>query len=60
MSEIKGQLLGIVLTVALFGIVSAALVVAFQNTSKKVAEEVEKNTVEIPKASTENFIYLHY
>ncbi|MFA6667483.1 MAG: hypothetical protein WCS51_03935 [Bacilli bacterium] len=50
MSEIKGQLLGIVLVVAVFGIVSTALVTAFTNASKSISEQVENVT--IPKEGT--------
>lgn len=39
MSEIKGQLLGIVLTIAVFGIVFAAMTVAFQRVSESVEEK---------------------
>lgn len=42
MSEIKGQLLGIVLVIAVFAVVGAALVTAFSNATKKVATEIEK------------------
>lgn len=41
MSEIKGQLLGIILVLAIFGIVGAALKTAFSNMSDTVSESVE-------------------
>ena len=41
MSEIKGQLLGIILVLAIFGIVGAALKSAFTNMKDTVVEEVE-------------------
>ena len=39
MSEIKGQLLGIVLTIAVFGVVFAAMTAAFQKVSKSVEDK---------------------
>ena len=39
MSEIKGQLLGIVLTSAVCGVVFAAMTVAFQRVSQSVEEK---------------------
>ena len=41
MSEIKGQLLGIILVLAIFGIVGAALKVAFGNMKDAVVQEVD-------------------
>ena len=49
MSEIKGQLLGIVLTIAVFGIVFAAMTVAFQ----KVSQSVEDKATSAVNASIE-------
>ena len=40
MSEIKGQLLGIVLVVAVFGAVGGMLLYAFQSSGKSIAEKV--------------------
>lgn len=45
MSEIKGQLLGIVLVVAVFGIVSTLLVTSFEKTAKTVQSKIEDNTI---------------
>lgn len=42
MSEIKGQLLGIVLVVAVFGVVGGILVTAFQSSAGKIATSVQK------------------
>ncbi len=42
MSEIKGQLLGIVLVVAVFGVVGGVLVTAFQASAKSIATSVQK------------------
>ncbi len=40
MSELKGQLLGIVLVLMVFGIVAASLTAIFNNLSSSVASEV--------------------
>ena len=42
MSEIKGQLLGIVLVVAVFGVVGGVLVTAFQDSAENIATSVKK------------------
>ena len=42
MSEIKGQLLGIVLVVTLFGVVSAAMIVIFNRLTQQTQEKVEQ------------------
>ena len=42
MSEIKGQLLGIVLVLMVFGIVAAALTTIFTGLSNSVSGEVSK------------------
>lgn len=41
MSEIKGQLLGIILTIAIFGVVLTTMVTAFGNMSDTVGSRVE-------------------
>ncbi|MGP1413972.1 MAG: hypothetical protein ACTTID_02475 [Bacillales bacterium] len=41
MSELKGQLLGIVLVVAVFGAVSTVLIEAFKNAGNKIAKKIE-------------------
>lgn len=41
MSEIKGQLLGIVLVVAVFGVVGGVLVTSFETAASNVAEKIE-------------------
>lgn len=43
MSEIKGQLLGIVLVVAVFGVVGTALVTAFKSSAGKIANKVDND-----------------
>lgn len=42
MSEIKGQLLGIVLVLAVFGVISGVLISAFQNSANKIKGEIEE------------------
>ncbi len=42
MSEIKGQLLGIILVIMVFGIVAAALTTVFTNLTNTVSSEVTK------------------
>lgn len=50
MSEIKGQLLGIVLVVAVFGAVGSILVTAFQKAATDLGTTISENTE--PKANT--------
>ncbi len=40
MSEIKGQLLGIILVIMVFGIVAAGLTTVFKNLTSSVSSEV--------------------
>ena len=50
MSEIKGQLLGIVLTIAVFGVVLGVMVTAFQKVSKAVENQATSainNAIEV-------------
>ena len=47
MSEIKGQLLGIIIVLMIFGIVSGALVIMFQNMTNAVSQNVEELVSEI-------------
>ena len=42
MSEIKGQLLGIIIVLAIFGIVAATLTTVFTSLSNSVSSEVTK------------------
>lgn len=42
MSEIKGQLLGIILTIAIFGVVLTAMVASFGKMSETVGSRVEE------------------
>ena len=45
MSEIKGQILGIVLVLTIFLIVGGTLTLAFQNTANNVSSEIEQTAV---------------
>ena len=42
MSEIKGQLLGIILVLAVFGVVIGALTAAFQHSAETIQTRVEE------------------
>ncbi len=42
MSEIKGQILGVVLVIGIFGIVAGALIPVFRNLTNKVGTEIGK------------------
>lgn len=55
MSEIKGQLLGIILTISIFGIVAAAMATSFTNASKKIGEQVENVATTEVAAAQERF-----
>lgn len=48
MSEIKGQLLGVVLVVAIFSLVSGVLLMAFKNASKIAYEKVGTEEIITP------------
>ncbi|MBO7614353.1 MAG: hypothetical protein J6T15_01430 [Bacilli bacterium] len=54
MSEIKGQLLGIILVLAIFGIVGAALKSAFTNMKDTVVEQVENVSTSVGTMLTYN------
>ena len=54
MSEIKGQQLGIILVLAIFGIVGAALKSAFTNMKDTVVEQVETISSEVGATLTFN------
>ena len=43
MSEIKGQLLGIVLVVAVFGVVGGVLVTAFSKSASNISNKITKD-----------------
>lgn len=60
MSEIKGQILGIVLVIAVFGMISGILYTAFQSASTTVANSIteavdpEKNKIDDGSSGEEN------
>jgi len=62
MSEIKGQLLGIVLVLTLFGIVSGVLIAAFTSMSQSVGDKVNEMASSIDNAdyNTSSKPMLHY
>ena len=51
MSEIKGQLLGIVLVVAVFGAIGTILVTAFTKSANNIQKAIEKDTDENGKVT---------
>lgn len=44
MSEIKGQLVGVLLVLTIFGIISVALIPTFQQYAQKIQNEANANT----------------
>ncbi len=57
MSEIKGQLLGIILTVSIFGIVAAAMATAFTTASKSIGDKVTSAaSAEVKAASSSKVV----
>lgn len=47
MSELKGSILGVLLTIILFGTLSACLTAAFAKMSKSVTDEVSEVTEDL-------------
>ncbi len=43
MSELKGQLLGMILVLGIFGIIAGTLIPAFQNTAERLESEMDVN-----------------
>lgn len=56
MGEIKGQLLGIVLVLSIFGIVATALTTAFNNVSDDVVTKIESSTEIAPAAQNNDLL----
>ncbi|MFA6755650.1 MAG: hypothetical protein WCR97_04000 [Bacilli bacterium] len=57
MSELKGQLLGLILVIAVFGVIAGALITAFQNSAKSVATKIEdtgESVIPTTESSTES------
>ena len=46
MSEIKGQILGIIIVLMIFGVVSGAIIAMFNNMTKAVSDNVAEITDE--------------
>lgn len=55
MSEIKGQILGVVLVLAIFGAIGTVLLNAFKTSADEVSEKIIDDTV---KTSTDGSIRL--
>ena len=55
MSEIKGQLLGIILVIIVCGVVAAGISTVFQNLTNSVSSEVAKAVSTTPKAEMLTF-----
>jgi Na+-translocating ferredoxin:NAD+ oxidoreductase RnfG subunit len=51
MSEIKGQLLGMILVLALFAAVAGAMIGIFNQSTDKVAERVDQETSFVSRKS---------
>lgn len=51
MSEIKGQLLGVLLVIAVFGAVSAVLFTAFKSSANKVVEKFDPTIQEVSQVA---------
>ena len=47
MSEIKGQLLGIILTISIFGVVLATMTAAFKLVSEQTADKATEAIAEV-------------
>lgn len=56
MSEIKGQILGIVLVLAIFGAVAAVMVTLFRNTATEIEEKVSANIESVLLAKNTNTV----
>lgn len=52
MSEIKGQLLGIILVIIVFGVVAGGLAVVFENMTSSVSSEMAKAITSRPAMLT--------
>ncbi|MFA5480825.1 MAG: hypothetical protein WC282_00335 [Bacilli bacterium] len=57
MSEIKGQLLGVLLVVMIFAGISGALMFAFENATQEVADKIE---APISATSAQSVIAIDY
>ena len=60
MSEIKGQLLGIILTIIVFGATSVVLAETFHNTNDEVVSQSASETSQINDAINGTGQLLHY
>ena len=60
MSELKGQVLGVILTIALFGTISGVMTAAFNNYNTKIKEEVKEVTGKEVVVESQFGELLHY
>ena len=60
MSELKGTVLGIILTLVLFGTVSAVLTAAFNIYNDRIKEEVKQTTIENDKGDCLPIVNIKY
>ncbi len=65
MTEIKGQLLSIILVIAIFGVVAGALIGIFSTLTKSVEDKVSQEIVDmdsltLSKEESHRLEYLHY
>lgn len=59
MSELKGQVLGIILVLTLFGVIATSLTVAFNAFATKIDTDVSE-LVESPTGGSGNITLAHY
>ncbi len=58
MSEIKGQLLGIVLVISVFGVVAGLLTYAFKSSANSIANKIiEEPTITEKAPTTDSAVY---
>ncbi len=53
MSEIKGQLLGVLLVVSLFGTISGLMTTLIKNTSSDISDKVNSEITQVEKTNYE-------
>jgi hypothetical protein len=51
MSELKGQMLGMILVLAIFGAISAILIASFKNEANSVSERVNSLESSVPDST---------
>ncbi len=53
MSEIKGQILGVVLVLSIFGAIGTVLVTAFKTNAENIAKQITEESKISPETTTE-------